>query len=61
MDYRVRTWDLGLYQIVQSVKGTNVAEEELSALKAAHEALREKLLPQILDLGFINRDVDYFV
>lgn len=61
VDCRVRTWDLGLYQIVQSVKGTNVAEEELSALKAAHEALREKLLPQILDLGFINRDVDYFV
>ena len=61
VDYRVRTWDLGLYQIVQSVKGTNVAVAELSVLKTAHEALREKLLPQILDLGFINRDVDYFV
>ena len=31
-----------------------------SALRAAHDALREKLLPQITDYGFINHDVEYF-
>lgn len=59
-DYKVQTWDLGFYQIVQSAKGTSVAKEELAELRAAHDALREKLLPQITDYGFINHDVEYF-
>ena len=60
VDCRIRTWDVGLYQVVQSVKGTGVAAGELAALRAAHMALRAKLLPQIYDLGFVNPDVTYF-
>ena len=32
----------------------------LDALRAAHDALRAKLLPQIYSLGFLNPDVEYF-
>ena len=60
VDYQVRTWDLGLYQVTQSIKGTDVAAEEFAALRAAHEALRAKLLPQVYSLGFLNPDVAYF-
>ena len=30
------------------------------ALRAAHDALRAKLLPQVYSLGFLNPDVAYF-
>ena len=30
------------------------------ALRAAHDALRAKLLPQVYSLGFLNPDVEYF-
>ncbi len=29
-------------------------------LRAAHDALRAKLLPQVYSLGFLNPDVEYF-
>ena len=32
----------------------------LDVLRAAHDALRAKLLPQIYSLGFLNPDVEYF-
>ena len=32
----------------------------LAALRAAHDALRAKLLPQVYSLGFLNPDVAYF-
>lgn len=32
----------------------------LVALRAAHDALRAKLLPQVYSLGFLNPDVEYF-
>ena len=32
----------------------------ISQLRAAHDALRAKLLPQIYSLGFLNPDVEYF-
>jgi hypothetical protein len=32
----------------------------IAALRAAHDALRAKLLPQIYSLGFLNPDVVYF-
>ena len=60
VDYAVRTWDLGLYQITQSIKGTGVAADEFAALRSAHDALRAKLLPQVYSLGFLNPDVIYF-
>ena len=30
------------------------------ALRAAHDALRAKLLPQVYSLGFLNPDVEYY-
>ena len=65
MDYRIETWDAGFYQIRGALKkaGAEVrgrTEPIAEKLRAAHDALRDKLLPQIYDLGFLNPDVEYF-
>ena len=60
MDWKIETWDVGFYQVRQSLKAGGLAAGELAALKAAHDALGAKLLPQIYDLGFLAPDVEYF-
>ena len=60
MDWKIETWDVGIYQIRQALKAAGIAAEELAALKDAHERLREKLLPQIYEYGFLNADVEYY-
>ena len=60
LDARIETWDVGYYQLCKALKATPLAADERAALKAAHEALRAKLLPQVYALGFLNPDVDYF-
>ncbi|MBR1921749.1 MAG: hypothetical protein IJ829_07095 [Kiritimatiellae bacterium] len=57
MDWKIETWDAGYYQIRNALKGSTVAGD---GLRAAHDALREKLLPQVYSLGFLNPDVEYF-
>jgi hypothetical protein len=42
------------------LKAAGIAAEELAALKDAHERLREKLLPQIYEYGFLNADVERY-
>ena len=63
MDWKIETWDVGYYQVRNAMKSiadiyapTDPAED----LRAVHDALRTKLLPQIYSLGFLNPDVDYF-
>ncbi|MBR6471043.1 MAG: hypothetical protein IKS83_04555 [Victivallales bacterium] len=60
MDWHIETWDVGIYQVRQALKAAGLANAELAALKSAHDALREKLLPQIYEYGFLNPDVEYF-
>ena len=60
IDYKIETWDVGYYQICQALKGTGIANEEIAALKTAHDALREKLLPKVYEYGFLNPDVSYY-
>lgn len=58
LKWKIETWDAGFYQVRNALKG--VGDTELEALRAAHEVLRAKLLPQVYALGFLNPDVDYF-
>jgi hypothetical protein len=60
MDWKIETWDVGIYQIRQALKAAGIATEELSALKDAHDRLRKKLLPQIYEYGFLNADVKLY-
>ena len=74
MDWKIETWDVGYYQVrnamkalggsrsVATVMGADATERvpPAEALHAAHKALRDKLLPQIYSLGFLNPDVEYF-
>ena len=74
MDWKIETWDVGYYQVRNAMKplgwsrscATDGASDATGrvppaeALRAAHDALRAKLLPQVYSLGFLNPDVEYF-
>ena len=60
MQFKIETWDVGIYQVRSALKDVGLAAAELAALKSAHDALRAKLLPQVYSLGFLNPDVTYF-
>ena len=60
MQFKIETWDVGIYQVRSALKDAGLAAAELAALKDAHDALRAKLLPQVYSLGFLNPDVEYF-
>ena len=60
MQFKIETWDVGIYQVRSALKDVGLAPDELAALKSAHDALRTKLLPQVYSLGFLNPDVKYF-
>ena len=60
MDFKIETWDVGIYQVRSALKDAGFAVDELAALKSAHDALRAKLCPQVYSLGFLNPDVERF-
>ena len=60
IDAKIETWDVGYYQICKALKEVGLAADEFAALSAAHNALREKLLPKVYEYGFLNSDVVYF-
>ena len=60
MQFKIETWDVGIYQVRSALKDAGLATAEIAALKSAHDALRAKLLPQVYSLGFLNPDVKYF-
>ncbi len=51
--FEIETWDAGFWQIRNALNAKKSGENELDNLKQAHNALREKLLPQIYELGFL--------
>ena len=74
MDWKIETWDVGYYQVRNAMKPLGWSRScatvmgadatgrvpPAEALRAAHDALRAKLLPQVYSLGFLNPDVAYF-
>ena len=51
--FKIASWDAGWWQARSALADQNLARPELTALKAAHAALRDKLLPQLAELGFL--------
>ena len=52
--YSLQSWNPGWYQIRNALAEANLGSTELEAAKLAHNALKEKLVPQVYDLGFID-------
>ena len=51
--FKIASWDAGWWQARSALADQDLARPELDALKAAHAALRDKLLPQLAELGFL--------
>ena len=60
LDFKIQNWDVGLWQIKQSLKQANFGVEEIENLKTVHKKLSEKLLPQLYSYGFLQEDVIEF-
>ncbi|WP_309639494.1 hypothetical protein [Methylibium sp.] len=52
--FKIATWDAGWWQARSALLDRGMAAPELAALKAAHDTLKAKLLPQVADLGFFG-------
>jgi hypothetical protein len=52
--FRIDTWDAGWWQLRSALKDRDVGEDTMVALKAAHDALRDKLRPQLPAYGFLD-------
>ena len=52
--YKIQTWDAGWWQIRNVLTDANLAEDLLTELKNAHNNLRDKILPQIYEYGFLG-------
>ena len=53
-------WDVGFARLKASVSSDERGREALNALKAAHKALGEKLLPEVYGYGFLPPAAVYF-
>jgi hypothetical protein len=54
--WKIDTWDAGWYQIRRCLTEHNFANDELKDLSKANEKLAEKILPQIEEFGFLDKD-----
>lgn len=52
--YKIALWDCGWYQIRMALKEHGDAQELLREMKAAHDALGRRILPQLTQFGFIS-------
>ena len=57
--WKIDTWDAGWYQIRRCLAEHNVATDELKELSMANERLAAKILPQIEEYGFLDKDEVY--
>jgi len=53
--FEIKTWDAGFWQIRNVLQDQNLARDLFKTLKEKHDALRDKLLPQIYDYEFIPK------
>ena len=51
--FRIETWDAGWWQVRSALKDRDLGAVELATVKAAHDALRDKLRPQLSAFGFL--------
>jgi hypothetical protein len=57
--WKIDTWDAGWYQIRRCLTDHNLATDELKELSKANEQLATKILPQIEEFGFLDKDEVY--
>jgi len=53
--FEIKTWDAGLWQIKKVLQDQNLSKDLFKNLKEKHNILRQKILPQIYDYGFIPK------
>jgi len=58
-NWKINNWDAGWYQIRRCLKEHNLGTEILNELSIANENLAEKILPQIEEFGFLDKDEVY--
>ena len=52
--FRIDSWDAGWWQVRSALKDRELGKDEMVALKAAHDALRDNLRPKLAEYGFID-------
>ena len=57
--WKIDTWDVGWYQVRRCLNEHNLAIDELKELSKANEKLASKILPQIEEYGFLDKDEMY--
>lgn len=57
--WKIDTWDVGWYQIRRCLTEHNLATDELKELSKTNEQLANKILPQIEEFGFLDKDEVY--
>jgi hypothetical protein len=57
--WKIDTWDAGWYQIRRCLTEHNFGADELNELKIATDELAYKILPQIEEFGFLDKDEVY--
>jgi len=58
-NWKIETWDAGWYQIRRCLNEHNLGEEEINALKVESDILANKILPQLEEFGFLDKDEVY--
>jgi len=53
-EFKIHDWDAGWWQIRNALLDQNLGLDLLESLKAAHSLLKENILPQIFDYGFLS-------
>jgi hypothetical protein len=57
--WKIDTWDAGWYQVRRCLAEHNLATDEIKELSRANEKLANKILPQIEEFGFLDKDEVY--
>lgn len=58
-EFKIQTWDAGWYQIRRCMTKHNIGADEIKVLKVVNDRLAEKILPQIEQYGFLDKDEVY--
>ena len=58
-NWKIDNWDAGWYQIRRCLKEHNLGMDELNELSIANDNLANKILPQIEEFGFLDKDEVY--
>lgn len=58
--FKIDNWDVGLWQIKQALKDVGLGQDKIDSSKEYHKLLGNKLLPQLYNYGFLNKDIEKF-